>query len=150
MSARRRFTLPVCALLAVRALPAVCAVLALSGCAGPTGGPASVALWPDEASWVPWPQGWARAVPLEGERTVVLDGRGGRFRAVAIPSGESATLELSAGSNKTERSFSVPTAIDFELGPADSLSLGSPEGVHLLRPRLVDPSRQPRRILFVM
>ncbi len=126
-----------------------CLLLLVAGCDRPPSLD-KVDLWRDEATWVTWRQGWARGVPLEGSRTVDVSGAGARLRAVAIPMTENATLRLEAGNHQTVRSFHQPIAIDFDPGAAESVTLSSPEGVYLLRPRLVDPDRQRRRILFMM
>ncbi len=129
-------------------LVAVCLLLA-AGCDRPSRVD-KVELWRDEAVWVQWPQGWARAVPLEGPRTVATRGRDTRLRAIAIPKAAAATLRLKAGDRETVHLIDQPFAIDFDFGAAESVELSASEGVHLLRPRLVDPERPRRRILFLM
>lgn len=110
-----------------------------------------VALWQDEARWVRWGEGWARAVPLAEARTVTAEGSATRLRAVAAPAAGAAraTVRWTLDGASTETTITGPTPLDFELGSGTG-TLASTEGVDLLRPRLVDPRRRGRRILVLV
>ena len=135
----------------LRRAPCAALVVALWICGCSSEAPADrIALWSDEADWVKWPQGWAQAVSLRGERTFQVRGRVDRLRAVALPMAGAATVRLRVGDEIVSRSIDGPTPIDFEVAAAGTATLSSLEGVHLLRPRLVDRHRQGKRIILVV